>query len=109
MFQSLLSSPELNDPQDVEAAAMLLEKPAELEYEARKLAEKYAGAPTQNEGQGSGKRPSSRLEKRFVSSVWLNITAIMKGRGVNSRKWGLTCQSSWLILNTRAWIRGIMS
>jgi ubiquitin-conjugating enzyme (huntingtin interacting protein 2) len=63
MLQSLLSSPEPKDPQDAEVAAMLLKKPAEFEHKAREWAEKYAGAPKRDEGQGSGGATAETIRK----------------------------------------------
>jgi ubiquitin-conjugating enzyme (huntingtin interacting protein 2) len=63
MLQSLLSSPEPKDPQDAEVAAMLLKNPAEFEHKAREWAEKYAGAPKRDEGQGSGGATAETIRK----------------------------------------------
>jgi ubiquitin-conjugating enzyme (huntingtin interacting protein 2) len=42
---------------------MLLKKPAEFEHKAREWAEKYAGAPKRDEGQGSGGATAETIRK----------------------------------------------
>lgn len=53
-LQSLLSTPEPKDPQDAEVAKMLMRYPKEFDRVAAEWAEKYAGAPKRDKGEGSG-------------------------------------------------------
>ena len=75
-LQSLLSTPEPNDPQDAEVANMMINKPAEFKRKARDWAIRHAGAPsspvtsaTSSNGQANSgvasKQPSAEEKKKL--------------------------------------------
>lgn len=63
-LQSLLSTPEPKDPQDAEVAKMLLRQPREFERVARQWAVVYAGAPSNQTGEGSGGATDESLRRQ---------------------------------------------
>lgn len=63
-LQSLLSTPEPKDPQDAEVAGMLLKNPAEFKHKAQEWAVKFAGAPRQERGEGSGGATAETIKKK---------------------------------------------
>ena len=67
-LQSLLSTPEPNDPQDAEVAKMLKERPKEFDRVAAEWAHKYAGAPKKDRGESSGGATEESMRKRIRKS-----------------------------------------
>ncbi|KAL9111109.1 MAG: hypothetical protein Q9227_004372 [Pyrenula ochraceoflavens] len=61
-LQSLLSTPEPKDPQDAVVAGMMIKNPKEFERVARDWAVKYAGAPRDHVGEGSGNATKESIE-----------------------------------------------
>jgi len=85
-LQSLLTTPEPNDPQDHEVAKMLKENPAQFQRVAREWAVKYAGAPQDlgfNTGAEETTAPSRQLTVEELAAKYEGYNKNLVDRFVN--------------------------